>query len=447
MAKNKNKAFVDAVRAKGNPRYFDLGGGVDLSQGAKQLLPAVPAAPLAKPPGANSTWDFFNNAGATPAQLGVKQPINPVGPPPAPGLVGNSYQAQLAPTTNLNYTPAVNAGFNAGQGNLMNQQSLESQFLAEGQGKGPNPAQAALNQATGANVANQAALMAGQRGASSNVGLMERNIAQQGAATQQQAVGQGATLQAQQQLAAQQEAAAQQAQIANQSNQLFGLGAQANNAQNAGNVANYGQAQGTNAAISTANTQAGSQLGGGILGALGSIGSALLPALFADGGEVPKKPEPPIPTPTPTMTPPDMGVDPQKAKDVSEGFKSATGYAYGGPVSLAGQFLSGNPPVQPATKMSKGGKVPVMLSPKEKVLSPKEAQDVAKGGSVQAKGKTVPGEAKVKGDSLKNDTVPDTLEPGSVVIPRRVMQGKDPVNGATKFVQAIMAKKKHSKGK
>lgn len=68
-------------------------------------------------------------------------------------------------------------------------------------GRGPNPAQAALNQSTGQNVANQAALMAGQRGAGANVGLLARQAAQQGAATQQQAVGQSATLQANQQIA------------------------------------------------------------------------------------------------------------------------------------------------------------------------------------------------------------------------------------------------------
>lgn len=82
-------------------------------------------------------------------------------------------------------------------GNLATALSGQQDIAA---GRGPNPAQAMLNNATGQNVANQAALMAGQRGAGANVGLMARQAAQQGAATQQQAVGQGAALQSQQQL-------------------------------------------------------------------------------------------------------------------------------------------------------------------------------------------------------------------------------------------------------
>ena len=38
----------------------------------------------------------------------------------------------------------------------------------------------------------------------------------------------------------------------------------------------------------------------------------------------------------------------------------------------------------------------------------------------------VPGKAKVKGDSLKNDIVPADLEDGGVVLPRHIMNKKDP---------------------
>jgi hypothetical protein len=57
-----------------------------------------------------------------------------------------------------------------------------------------------LSQATGANTANQAALMAGQRGSGANAGLMARQAAQQGAANQQNSAGQAATMQANQSL-------------------------------------------------------------------------------------------------------------------------------------------------------------------------------------------------------------------------------------------------------
>lgn len=86
------------------------------------------------------------------------------------------------------------------QNGLQNQTQVYNQMQDVAAGKGPNPAQAMLNQQTGANVSNQAALMAGQRGASQNVGMIARQAAQQGAATQQQAVGQGATMQANQSL-------------------------------------------------------------------------------------------------------------------------------------------------------------------------------------------------------------------------------------------------------
>ncbi|CAM6002768.1 unnamed protein product [Sphagnum balticum] len=80
------------------------------------------------------------------------------------------------------------------------QQQVLNQLQGVANGTGPNPAQAALNQSTGQNINSQAALQAGQRGASGNVGLLARQIGQQGAAIQQNAVGQGATMQATQEL-------------------------------------------------------------------------------------------------------------------------------------------------------------------------------------------------------------------------------------------------------
>ena len=95
---------------------------------------------------------------------------------------------------------------------------------------------------------------------------------------------------------------------------------------------------------------------------------------------------------------------------------------------------------------AKGGKVPVMLSPGEKTLNPREAKAVAEGKADPMRtGKKVPGQAKVKGDSLKNDTFPTTLDSGGVVIPRSVMNSKNPSKEAAKFVQAVMAKSRMKK--
>src|ERR1700679_261280 len=74
-----------------------------------------------------------------------------------------------------------------GQNGLGNQSQVYGQLQGVANGTGPNPAQAQLAQATGANTANQAALMAGQRGSAANVGLLARQAAQQGAANQQAA--------------------------------------------------------------------------------------------------------------------------------------------------------------------------------------------------------------------------------------------------------------------
>lgn len=128
------------------------------------------------------------------------------------GLANNqaNLNAQNAQGTALNQQQGLNAaltgagvnGINTQQGAISGLQGLAGQYQGIANGTGPNPAQAMLNQQTGQNVAQQAALMAGQRGASQNVGLIARQAGQQGANIQQQAVGQGASMQAQQSLAA-----------------------------------------------------------------------------------------------------------------------------------------------------------------------------------------------------------------------------------------------------
>lgn len=91
---------------------------------------------------------------------------------------------------------------------IQQQMMLGQQLSAATQGQGPSVAQSQLAETTGQNVARQQAMLAGQRGASANVGLLGRNIAQAGAQTQQQAAGQAATLRAQEQIAARQQLAA-----------------------------------------------------------------------------------------------------------------------------------------------------------------------------------------------------------------------------------------------
>ena len=88
----------------------------------------------------------------------------------------------------------------------------------------------------------------------------------------------------------------------------------------------------------------------------------------------------------------------------------------------------------------KGKPVPAMVSPGEAYLSPQKVEAVKQGAKPLDIAERIPGKAKVKGDSLKNDTVPKTLESGGIVIPKHVMESQNPEGHAARFVQAIMAK-------
>jgi hypothetical protein len=194
-----------------------------------------------------------------------------------------------------------------GQNGLGNQSSVYGQLQGVANGTGPNPAQAMLNQSTGQNVANQAALMAGQRGAGSNVGLMARQAAMQGSNAQQQAAGQGATMQANQSLnalnsmgniantqAGQQigqtnaNTSAQQAEQANLLNSIAGV-----------NNANVGMQSNINSNnTSLANTMMGQQgqmigglmssagQGASMMGGSGGGGGGMSSMMEAEGGQI-----------------------------------------------------------------------------------------------------------------------------------------------------------------
>lgn len=128
------------------------------------------------------------------------------------------------------------------------QQALANQLGAQSRGEGPNPANAQLAQATGRNVEQQAALMGSQRGASANAGLMARQASMRGGDIQQQAAGQAATMNAQQQLAAQSALQQQQSMMGGMATQQVG--------QQAGAISNYNQfAQNQNSAYLNALAQ------------------------------------------------------------------------------------------------------------------------------------------------------------------------------------------------
>lgn len=335
----------------------------------------------------------------------------------------------------------------AAQNGIGNQQSVFNQLQGVANGTGPNPAQAMLNQATGANVSNQAALQAGQRGASANPGLIARNAALAGTNAQQQAVGQGATMQANQSLGALgqlggiagQQVGEQQGALSNIANTSL---------TNQSNLGNMLQNQ-NNANAGIANTNAGNQakLAGGLFqGAAGLAG-------FADGGTVPPPPGKSTPLSSLGKALSNMfsGM-PAPAEDQSPPSVPLPGLVAGNmnepppPESPNGDFNSpenalGNTGLIGQLFAKDGGKVPAMVSPGEKYLNPKEAKEVKKNPNlISKKGEIIPGKAKVSGDSYANDTVRKELKAGGIVIPRSVMQSKDAPKKAAAFVAAHLAR-------
>jgi hypothetical protein len=276
---------------------------------------------------------------------------------------------------------ANQGGFNNQANVFGQQQQLANQLQAQTQGQGPNPAQAQLAQNTGQNVQGQAALMAGQRGAGANAGLIARQAAMQGGAMQQQATGQAATLQAQQQLAAQQQLGQQQQAMQGVAAQQVGqqqtaaqqfAGAGQGMYQNLTNTYLTGQGQMVQNAQQANGANSANDLGGKMIGGLANGVGGAVSKLFAEGGEVPR---------TQMLH---RGKNPH------------------GPASHVGHYCT---------------------------------------GGLMASGGPVPGQAQTSGNSYSNDTVPAMLSPGEIVIPRSITQGADPAKNAAKFVQAIMARK------
>jgi hypothetical protein len=336
---------------------------------------------------------------------------------------GSGFQAQGAPTAaqQVAAQQATTGGLAQYQQFLQalqasngvgNQSNVYNQLQGIASGTGPNPAQAMLAQATGANNANQAALMAGQRGAGANAGLIARQAAQQGAANQQNSAGQAATLQANQSL----NALGQAGQIAgNQVNQTQAAAQGVNSAalQGQSNLINaQNNANSTNAQIASTQAQSAGDLIGGILNGGASLLTSKggIAGLFADGGEVGE-------------TEVGKTIDPS------------------GPKSFVGRHML----------MAKGGRAEganAMVSPGEVRLRKEQVEQVARGADPMKVGEKIPGKASVKGDSLKNDTVPKHLNEGDIILPRHITTHPDAPAKAAEFVKAILAKHRlQSKGK
>lgn len=339
------------------------------------------------------------------------------------------------------------------QGGLANQSQVYNQLQNVAAGKGPNPAQAMLSQATGQNVANQSALMAGQRGAAANVGLIARQAAMQGANTQQQAANQAAVMQANQSLGAIGQAGQlANTQAANEIGQTNALG-QANQAEqqalinaqmgtNQANVGAQGSVNAANAGLANTTMQGQQGLIGGILNAGGSAAK-----FMAQGGEAAQMA--------------DGGMTPQSAFGPQSEFgqflnsvQPGAGMApempqFGGTNAVPASIQSGISSLgkkQGAATAAPAGSGPEVLSSGAK--APMEmmkadggmTHDYRGGGKVNAKASS---EKAVKsGNSYANDKIPAVLSEHEIVIPRNITMGKDPINDSAKFVASVLAKRR-----
>lgn len=367
------------------------------------------------------------------------------------------------------------------QNGLNNQTQNYNQLQGVINGTGANPAQAQLAQATGTNVSNQAALMAGQRGAGANVGLIARQAAQQGANTQQQAAGQAATMQANQSLnalgqagtMANTQAASQvgqtnantQAQLQQQQN-LYG----AQGAMNSALVSNQASLNQGNAALAQTGMQGQQKVAGGIMGGVGSILG------MADGGQVPSNGGGITPDASAfsgagpqskfgqflkgmgtqmsgSSAPVAAGSAPANSDPLQGGAQSLTSGLIkalkgGGSGGANDQTLAGGPDNSDLTDYSgmaaRGGEVDIVVSPGEKILPPGAVEKVKMGADPMKVGKTVPGKPKVDGakNSYSNDTVPTKAAAGTIIVPRSETKSKNPSKNSEKFIAGIIAKRK-----
>jgi hypothetical protein len=362
------------------------------------------------------------------------------------------------------------------QNGLQNQNQVYGQLQGVASGA-VNPAQAQFAQNTAQNVGNQAALMAGQRGASGNVGLIARQSAQQGAGIQQQAVGQEAAIQAQNQIAAMGAAGnmattqagqqigqtnanvqAQQSEQANLMNALQGYNNANVSMQSNTNMANAGLAQ----------TQMGAQqqMIGGIM-----QGASMLAA--AKGGEIKKMADGGDPSSAPFagnggpsskfgkfLSGVGTGMAPQ-GQDQNQMPAAGPGALQKGMSSLiqaVGKKLKGSPQAAPGAAGPMAGGPVASMAPAAASAAPAGsalslaalgaanggmARDFRSGGKVKADS---PKERAVsKGNDYANDKIPAVLSEHEIVLPRSVTLSKDPVKESAKFVASVIAKRRGKK--
>jgi hypothetical protein len=411
--------------------------------------------------------------------------------------ISNGFTAQSAagPNGQITQNPNLTANAQAANTNYSNvnalQAALANQYLAQSQGQGPNLAGLELAQATNQNNQQAAGAMASNRGM--NPALAQRIIAQNQAMNNQNAAGQAGILRAQQQYAAQSALANMYNQQAGEANTNLAANESALSNQNNAIVSATNAANQANAQIAQNNTNQNAGITSGVMNGIGSMASML----GADGGEVPHDLEPMVISKGNKVHPlhlfqggdmlsnfptnaidQSLSVGPSAAANnlfgaTAQGSAPTVGNGGGGGGgSGGGGFTQGimslfKNPMSGASDVSggsggmggsagegdisaigaiaaHGGQIPVMLSPGELKIPAHKVRDVMEGRKKASEvGERIPGKAKVKGDSLKNDTYMTHANAGDVIVKRTKAQNDE---DAREFLLAIKADKDKKSG-
>jgi len=483
MSHDKMLAFVSRAMKDGL-RYMAVGG--DPNSRVPIIPPiapvAVPAAsaPIVGPSMVNTNQATVNNnglVGTVGNLLGQNNQFQAsaanITPGTSPEQLATAYSgAQSGLSQQQDITNALTPGVTQG---AQTQAQLNEMLLEQAQGNGPNPAQAELNQNTAQNIEQQAALQAGQRGAGANAGLVARQIAQQGAKTQQQAIGEAATLKAQQQLAAEQNLQNLTAQqVAEGATAVQGVNnaqqneqnilQNANTAFNSANVSQQSNINSVNAGVSEANQKNAGNILGGIGGLLSNI--PIVGGLFEEGGMVTKEH-------LHAMKKSMGGMVKRPQKYASGG---VIGSPTAGPQSFVGQWLNSTPqqgtlptttaaplaPDTPAADLSEagsniGGFIKDAFTPAEESVTGGGGGNIgnqimipeARGGLMEKGGKVRAHDKKEKAvkkdNALANDKIPAMLSEGEIVIPRSITTHPMAPEKAAAFVAKTLAKRRLAK--
>lgn len=334
---------------------------------------------------------------------------------------------------------------------------LAQMLTQQAQGQGPNLANQQLQNFTGQNVANQAALMAGQRGAASNPGLIARQAAQIGSGAQQQAAGQASQNVLAQQLAAQQQLGGVYGTQGQLANQFSGMGLNALGQQNQMVTnANLG-ASSANANIAGQNASTNMGMFGGAMNALGGGLSSMMSSpsgmsaanagMSGAGNQFSSMLEPGGSYSTSDMFSPGSSgggtmlaaeggeIDPLRAKLPKKMSNIPTHLQHIARIRYP--------------HLANGGKVedkvPVKVSPGEAILPPNKTD--SKNPLKDAM--KVPGKPKHPGDDYRNDTVKKDIKKHSIVLPNSITNHPNAPQLAYDFVSRIKAghHKPKAKGK